>query len=188
MLGEPGRNPPAVPQTLREERSPPKRLARVTPLPPRHLMAAGGEQKSEPLAGFPLCDFVFLFACFVSPLLFIGALSIRLLMCIPFICLSTFHWFCVIYLSNTEHLRLHLLSWVGTAKAREMHVENLSEFMLVWHFGKLLPTEYFEHTQQYHKHAHISQHVALFWTSVSGNGENSLVSSSVGLRSSCRDF
>lgn len=130
---------------------------------------------------FPLCLFCF-------PLTFHRHIIHPSLNVYPFICLSTFPWFCVIYLSHTEHLRFHLLSWVGTAKAREMHVENLSEFMLVWHFGKLLPTEYFEHTQQYHKHAHISQHIALFWTSVSGNGENSLVSSSVGLRSSCRDF
>lgn len=53
-----------------------------------------------------------------------------------------------------------------------MHIGNLSEFMLVWHCGKLLPTE---HAQHYRKHAHISEHVALLWTTVSGNGENALV-------------
>lgn len=35
-----------------------------------------------------------------------------------------------------------------------------------------MPAEHTEHTQQYRKYAHISQHIAPLWRTVSGSGES----------------
>lgn len=69
---------------------PSKQVSPSNALPPRHLMAAGGEQKTESLAGFSS-----LWCSFVSPLLYIGTFSILSLKMCPFMYLSTFGYFCV---------------------------------------------------------------------------------------------